>query len=179
MENNPIQNAIGSIWYGKVDPKQMRLRVAEEFWSTVRWTKHFADKTIECLALPGAEGQLRIRPVTVTSSAQRVVTNSLQSIPATFDEHPAIVALARYHAVGRPVKITREPPYKRCTITMSADLASAGFGPDRGEKAAVFTLEDIVEIWSVGELQKRLKETANGLIDFERAAIDAIRERGD
>ncbi len=172
------QTATGAIWYEKVDTRQLRLRVAEDFWHHCSWTKT-ATKAVECVAMPAANGQIQLYDGTTRDSSYQALTASLHELPAMLQEDPAIVDFARIHAAGRVIKITHEPAYNRCSIALSADLVSAGFGPDRGERAVVFALGEIVEIWSLVQWQNWLKEMAPKLQNLQRSVLDALKERSD
>src|ERR1035437_4877961 len=170
------QTATGAVWYEKVDTKQMRLRVAEDFWFYCSWTKG-ASKTVDCVALPAANGQLQLFPSTARDYFYETLGSSMRSSAASLSEDPLIVDFSRFYAVGRSIKITHEPEYSRCSIALSADLVAVGFGPSRGEDAVVFALGEIVEIWSLVQWRKLLREIAPKLNDLQQKVIESIKER--
>ena len=87
-----------------------------------------------------------------------------------------IVEYARYAASTWPVSISWEAKARRYTFTLPEGARMLRLAPSRGERAVVFAVGEILEVWPADEWVAYIRTLARDLDEVRESAIEQLAD---
>lgn len=171
------ESQVYRIWVRKVDP-QNRIRLSADLSEIVSWTPAKPGSSLECVAFPGAYGQMQLAAREPEASFRRQLSVSLSERSALSDEATTEWAkFARFAAALWNVTIVFDSQPARVAITLPKESRDLALAPNAGETAVVFGMGEILEVWNGPAWEAFTQKVASEVALFRSRAEEALSRR--
>lgn len=157
--------------------QQCRIRLSKEIGLVVPWLKE-ASGALACRVSVGAAGGAQIATEDCWKSQFRAVAGRLKGKPARGPDAGAPwMNYVRFLASTWPLAIRAEE--SRFSITLPEEPRKLALLPGANERAVVFAIGAVLELWKADEWLQRARSVAGNLeVQYEQA-VEALGERAE
>ncbi len=161
----------------KVDA-QSRIRLPTPIGLIVPWLTHGSGGLIECRLTVGAAGGAQVATAEFWNRRFRAVSTRAKSRKAgALDGGAVWVRYSRFLASSWPLTIRAEK--SRFSFTLPEDPRKLGLVPEANERAVVFGLGGLLEIWKADEWLKHVRSVAPEIEALHHRALEELAERAE
>jgi hypothetical protein len=154
------------LWIRRVE-QENRLRLPRLFGRIIPWIGE--SYRVDCVAFLGRKGGLSVAPMP-SLRRHKAAVERLRRIRFTPEgTAEQLIEYARYAATNWPVTVRQESG--RYTVTLPEEPRNIGLLPSTGGYAAVFAIDDILEIWPAKDWVAHIRDS--------EASLERLRDQID